>query len=187
MALTLCRVFVAIALASSSLVTAGDVRNRVSTLVNYVGFIPAEALPKGWRFPNQAELRDRGERLVQISADFNGDGIHDDAILLKSEESPEEGLWVWLSNNRTRRWANLDKVRSRSSHPNVPLEMAIEAVPPGTYAHGCFEFMEGCKPEAEPRNLSFDNYAIVYYRSGAASMYVWSKKDNRFHRIWSSY
>jgi hypothetical protein len=174
------------ALASSSLVTANDVPNRASRVVNDVGSIPAEALPKGWRFPNQTELRDRGERVVQISADFNGDGVHDEAILLKSEESPEEGLWVWLSGNRTRQWINLDKTKSASSHPNVPLQMAIEAVPPGTYAHGCFEFVEGCNPGTRRRNLTFHDLAIVYYRTGAASMYVWSKKDNRFQRIWSS-
>jgi len=184
---TVCRVFVAMVLATSSLVTTADARNRAGRVVNDVGSIPAEALPKGWRFPNEAELRDRGERVVQISADFNGDGVHDEAILLKSEETPEEGLWVWLSGrNRTRQWINLDKTSSPSPHPNVPLAMDIEAVPPGTYAHGCFEFVNGCNPGAQRRKLTFDNYAIVYYRLGAASVYVWSKKDNRFDRIWSS-
>ena len=174
------------AVACSSAVMANDARNRGSRIENYVGFIPADALPKGWRFPNQAELRDRGEGFVQISADFNGDGVHDDAVLLKSEGSPEEGLWVWLSDNRMRRWVNLHKVRSRSSRPSMPVAMSIEGVPPGTYADGCFEFVKGCKAGAQRHNLVFDNFAILYYRAGAASMYVWSKKDNRFHRIWSS-
>jgi hypothetical protein len=175
------------ALWSSSLAMASDARNRASRIVNDVGSISAEELPKGWRFPNQAELRDRGERFVQISADFNGDGVHDEAILLKSEESPGEGLWVWLSeSNRTRQWINLHKIRSRSSHPNVPLAMAIDAVPPGTYDHGCFEFVKGCNPGAHRPKLTFHNFAIVYYGTGAASMYVWSKKDNRFQRVWSS-
>jgi hypothetical protein len=181
-----CRLFVAMALASSSLVMASDARNRASGILNHVDSIPAEMLPKGWRFPNQAELRDRGEKLVQISADFNEDGVHDEAILLKSEESPEEGLWVWLSGNRTRQWINLNKIRSASSHPNVPLAMAIESVPPGTYAHGCFGFVEGCNPGAQRRKLTLHSLGIVYYRTGAASVYVWSKKDNHFHRVWSS-
>lgn len=180
------RLFVATALASSSLAMASDVRNRASRIANDVGSIPAEVLPKGWRFPNQTELRDRGEKLVQISADFNGDGVHDEAILLKSEESPDEGLWVWLSGNRTRQWINLDKVRSASSHPNVPLAMAIEAVPPGTYADVCFEFVEGCNPGVQRSKLTFHSVGIVYYRTGAASMYAWSKRDNSFHRVWSS-
>jgi hypothetical protein len=181
---TLCQVFLAMALASSSLGMATDARKRAGSIVNDVGSIPVEALPKGWRFPNQAELRDRGERAVQISADFNGDGVHDEAILLKSEKSPAEGLWVWLSgSNRTRQWINLD---TRPSQPNVPLTMDIEAVPPGTYAHGCFEFVKGCNPGAQRPKLAFHNFAIVYYGAGTASTYVWTKKDNRFQRVWSS-
>lgn len=181
-----CQVFVAMALASSTLAMASDARSRASRIASDVRSIPAEVLPKGWRFPNQAELRDRGESLVQISADFNGDGVHDEAILLKKEESPGEGLWVWLSgSNRTRQWINLDN-KSGSSHPNVPLEMAIEAVPPGTYDNGCFEFVKRCNPGAQRHKLTFHVPAIVYYRTGAASMYVWSKKDNHFQRVWSS-
>ena len=159
---------------------------------NEVGSIPAEKLPKGWRFPNQAEVRDRGERAVQISADFNGDGVHDEAILLKSEESLEEGLWVWLSaSNRTRQWINLDKIRSRASHANVPLAMAIDGIPPGTYALGCFNFVEGfelvegCNPRTHRPKLTLDNLAIAYYGTGAASVYVWSKRHKRFQRVWS--
>jgi hypothetical protein len=185
----LCRVFVVVALASSSLAMATDARDRAGRRIvkNDVGSIPAEALPKGWRFPNQAELRDRVEGVVQISADFNGDGVHDEAILLKRAQSPGEGLWIWLSgSNRTRQWVRLDTIRSESSHPNAPLAMAIETVSPGTYDHGCFEFVKGCKPRAQQPKLTFDHDAIIYYGTGAASMYVWSKKDNRFQRVWSS-
>src|SRR5882672_7492162 len=61
-------------------------------------------LPDGWRFPTAAELsdeklRDKSEmKYAKAVADFNGDGIPDQAFLLKSTKFSGEGLLVRLSD-----------------------------------------------------------------------------------------
>jgi hypothetical protein len=124
--------------------------------------------------------------VVQISADLNGDGVHDEAILLRSETSSEDGLWVLLSRSRgARQWINLAKITS-GSYLSAPLVMAIEHVPPGTY-DGCFEFVKKCDLGAQEHRpkFSLSSPAIVHYKpEGAASMYFWSGKDDRFIRVW---
>jgi hypothetical protein len=171
------RVLVAAALASASIAGAG------------------EELPKGWRLPSQAELSDREragspERLARAVGDFNGDGVHDEALLLKSEAFSGEGLWVRLSGSQgTRQWLSLDKINWGPSYPNVSLAMAIEVAPPGIHAYGCFDGVKDCNfgPQEKRPKLKLRDPAIVYYKpESAGSMYFWSRKHNRFMRVWLS-
>ena len=56
-------------------------------------------LPEGWRFPTEEELsyvsrKDSPTKYARAIADFNGDGINDEAYLLKSTHISGEGLFV---------------------------------------------------------------------------------------------
>lgn len=60
-------------------------------------------LPEGWRQPTTKELSDpvraeNAEFLTRATADFNADGVPDDAYLLKSStQFSGEALWIRLS------------------------------------------------------------------------------------------
>ena len=74
-------------------------------------------LLEGWRFPTAKELsddkirNDSPTKFAKAIADFNGDGVPDQAFLLKSTKFSGEGLLVWLSND-SQHW-------SRSGHAPV--------------------------------------------------------------------
>lgn len=154
-----------------------------------------EDLPKGWRLPNQTELADEErngspQRLTRVDGDFNGDGVQDEALLLKSEVFSGEGLWVQLSaRNGTRRWVALDEINWGPSYPIVPLAMAVEVAPPGIHRYGCFDGAKDCNfgPHEQRPTLKLRVPAIVYYKpESAGSMYFWSNRRNRFMRVWLS-
>jgi hypothetical protein len=74
-------------------------------------------LPDGWRFPTSNELSDdslRNDSPFKYSkaiADFNGDGINDEAYLLKSKKYSGEGLFVRLSvSKKGYEWIMLDTI-----------------------------------------------------------------------------
>lgn len=71
-------------------------------------------LPEGWRYPTTEEVSgelERGDsptKYIKAVADFNGDGINDEAYLLKSTKYSGEGLFVHLSHKQKGyRWLKL--------------------------------------------------------------------------------
>jgi hypothetical protein len=61
--------------------------------------------PDGWRYPTEKELADQERswsptKLSRAFADFNGDGVPDEAFLFKSTKFTGQVLLVWLSGNK---------------------------------------------------------------------------------------
>lgn len=153
----------------------------------------AQDLPDGWRLPTRKELsdeerKDRPTRYAKATADFNGDGIADDAVLLKSSRYSAEALWVRLSNDKGFSWVKLDETKW-DKYPNVDLAMGVDVAPPGIYPYGCFENAKDCNfgPVSERPKLKLRDPSIHYFRFGSASSaFFWSYKSGRFLRVWIS-
>jgi hypothetical protein len=101
-------------------------------------------LPEGWRYPTAEELfdepgrKDSPTKYAKAVADFNGDGIEDEAHLFKSTKFSGEGLWVLLSDKRKGfRWLRLDIIDWGKNYPKVSLSMGIDTVKPGEYKTAC--------------------------------------------------
>lgn len=154
-------------------------------------------LPKGWRFPTQQELADleRGDskdKYARATADFNGDGVSDDAYLLKPTAFSGEGLWVRLSQkDKKPKWVLLDKIDWGPKYPSVDLAMGIKVIEPGTYPYICDESEKGCDIHSEDPSKRLKKVvpyrAIMHFRFGsAASLYFWDPGQAKFEHIWIS-
>jgi hypothetical protein len=172
---------VALALVCLSLSTAGAAGDRVH-------------LPAGWRFPTEKELADQDRqpsptRYAKAVADFNGDGVPDEAILVKSTKFSGQGLLVRLSDGKQGfTWVTLDTTDWGPEYPEVNLTMAIDVLPPGTHRYICIETESGCIGEQEPRaKMTIKRPSLSYYRfESAASLFYWDSRTNRFVRVWLS-
>ena len=154
-----------------------------------------EALPPGWRLPIGADDRttveDRSpQRPVRAIGDFNGDGVPDTALLLVSESSGSESLWVKLSTGqRAHRLVRVDAQSSSNVPPVAPLKMSVSTRAPGRVLYACFDEDAACQvgTNERRRTLNLKNPAILYFMpEGAASLYFWSNTKKKFVRVWLS-
>lgn len=149
-------------------------------------------LPEGWRFPTEAELtyvsrKESPTKYSKAIADFNGDGINDEAFLLKSTKFSGEGLFVRLSDKQKGfHWVKLDVIEWGKEYPKVDLSMGVEIAKPGEYKTACGKGYFECK-EGEPEVLKLRLPAIDYFRfESANSFFVWNAKTASFKRVWMS-
>lgn len=150
------------------------------------------SLPEGWRFPTADELtyvsrKDSPTKYSKAVADFNGDGINDEAFLLKSTEFSGEGLFVRLSDKQKGfRWVELDVINWGREYPKVDLSMGVDVAKPGNYKTACGKGYFECK-KGEPQVLKLRRPAIDYFRfESDNSFFVWDEKKAKFKRIWMS-
>jgi hypothetical protein len=130
-------------------------------------------------------------RYAKVLGDFNGDGVEDEALLLKSTRFSGEGLWVHLSGtDGTFRWVKVTEIRWGKEYPNVNLGMGIDLIEPGVVPYACLEWTtDECQwgnRTAMPK-LKLHDPAILYFKfESAASFYFWSNTKHRFVRAWIS-
>ena len=160
--------------------------------VAFVAQPSAQDLPPGYRLPAKKELADRDRaaspmRLAKAAADFNGDGVRDEAFLLKSTRFSGQALFVRLSNgSRGHDWVRLDTIDWGPQYPNVDLAMAIEILRPGIHQYYCFEDEKACNL-GQKKKIQLSTAALSYYRFGSSgSFYFWDRKDKKFRRAWDS-
>jgi len=150
-------------------------------------------LPKGWRFPLAKELSDEKMRndspakFATAIADSNGDGVPDQAFLLKSTKFSGEGLLVWLSNGPGKfRWIVLDTIDWGPKYPNVPLSRGIDIIKPGVLEYICIvkENADDCEPEGEGEGrpkMTLRRPALFHFKfESAGSAFYWDTDARRF-------
>jgi hypothetical protein len=161
----------------------------------FAGASYAEDIPAGWRTPRAREIadsdrKDSSTRYVKAVGDFNGDGVPDEALLLKSTRFSGEALWVRVSNVEGKfDWIKLAEIKWGKDYPSVNVAMGIESVPPGVHPYGCFEDAKDCNfgPHKDRPKLRLRDPSLMYFKFGsAASLYFWSSKYNKFVRVWLS-
>ncbi len=147
-------------------------------------------LPYGWRYPTTEELSDDPERkdspskFAKAVADFNGDGINDEAFLLKSTKFSGEGLFVYLSDKQKGfKWLKISVTDWGPKYPKVNLAMGIDTVKPGEYKTACGKGYFECQ-KGEPEILKLRRPAINYFKFGSANVYfLWDDKIESFKSI----
>ena len=161
-------------------------------LMVFAHAVAAAEIPAGWRHLKNTELadplREKSRSLLsRASADFNGDGIDDHAVILRSRKSDKEALWVNVSRPAAdARWIKLVEF---VASPDADSGMAIDATPPGTYPYGCFDNAKECDfgaRESRPK-LRLRDPSLVYFKlESASSLFFWSRSKQRFMRVWLS-
>jgi hypothetical protein len=154
----------------------------------------AAPLPEGWRSPTAGELEDRmradsSSRYSKAVADFNGDGVKDTALIVKSTRYRGEGLLVHLSNEKGGfTWRTLSETEWGTEHPDQGPAMGVDVVPAGEHDYMCVEKGKECVDEGDGKSpFKTDHDAVGYFRMGSASsFFYWSKKQKAFVRVWTS-
>jgi hypothetical protein len=175
---------------------------RISHLLGFVAVLlacslsaSAQELPPGYRLPTQKELADPDRaksptRYARVVADFNGDGVEDEAILLKSTKYSGQALWVRLSDgSRGFRWVQLDRINWGPKYPNVDLSMAIEILEQGVHEYYCFDGAKDCDGDepAKKKKLRLLRPGLSYYKfESSGSFFFWDTKSKKFLRAWNS-
>jgi len=164
----------------------------VFCLLSTVSAAPRPSLPDEWRYPSPEELKGNfireqsGQKFIEVSADFNGDGVVDSAFLVKSTEFSGEAIIVNVSVGSEFEWNVLNVITWGEEYPNVNLAMGVEVIPPGVYKTACGKGYWICKDDEVPL-LTLELPAISYFRfESAASFFYWSQDSESFKRIWIS-
>ena len=150
-------------------------------------------LPNGWRTPTKAEAQSDEIRkqspngYSEAKADFNGDGIDDQALILKSTTFSGEALWVCLSDKSNGfKWILPSEVNWGPEYPSVDLAMAIDVEKPGLVRYACYDEDKECEfgDRDQRPTLTLSNSSLVYFKpESAASLYFWSAERNRFIKL----
>ena len=132
------------------------------------------ALPHGWRIPSSAETNDDwrnqdSNRYLVVKADFNGDGIPDQARLLIHDGNSQVALFAFVSQkDRSFKTYSLDE--KNAAYLKV---LGITKVPPGRYTTACGKGYAECRGGEQPE-VVLGHHAIDYFKvEGPHSYFYW--------------
>ncbi len=155
--------------------------------------VEASDIPmKGWRYPNETDMtgdwkafQDKIPKPYHVKADFNGDGLMDEAWILIKTEGKGWGLFIFLSKSN----GGLEIIKLDEEKGDMPPQrMGIVLVSPSDkkYKTACGKGYWECKP-GEPEELQISLSSIDYFMYGSAnSIYMWDTNKKSFKRIWMS-
>jgi hypothetical protein len=145
--------------------------------------------PSGWRPAGKTDYLTEDLNFVEnivpnhITADFNGDGIKDEAWLLKSQKKNKYGLFIFMG-----RKGGGSKMFKLAEYPirvkTIP--MGIVQLEPGSYKTACGKGYWDCAPD-EPETLVLKNPGVDLFQfESADSVFYWNAKKGNFKRVWLS-
>lgn len=148
-------------------------------------------VPYGYRLPTKSDITGDWKRFNapnHLEADFNGDGIKDEAYILPKEGS-KLGYGVFVSINKanggiqTGRKFQMFKLTSRDDMP--PQSFAIELQKPSNeiWETACGKGYWECEI-GEPAEFKIKNPSIMFcYIESGCTMYMWDSDKKSFKEI----
>jgi hypothetical protein len=119
------------------------------------------------------------DRYLRAQADFDGDGVVDEARLMIAGDGKTYALLVYPSSLQRQ------VVLEEESAPFLDV-MGISVAIPGTYRTACGKGYWKCEQD-EPPEITLTMPGIDYFREASAnSFFWWDKKTRSFKRIWIS-
>ena len=166
-------------------------RSAIITLLLFSAFGTCSAwaeqkIPNGWRVPTSAELESIDykwraadpQKFELVLADFDGDGIKDEARLLVNTSGKKYALFVFMGSGQT--------IKLDTEDVNLLQGMGITELKIGTYKTACAKGYWKCE-KGEPELLQISKPGISYFRSESAeSVFYWLPSAKNFHRVWLS-
>ena len=166
-------------------------QSAIITFLLFITFGTSPALaeqkiPNGWRVPTSGELESSDykwraadpQQFQLVRADFDGDGIKDEARLLVSTSGKKYALFVFMGSSHVIQ-LDIDEVNSLQS-------MGIAELKIGSYKTACAKGYWKCE-KGEPELLKTSTPGISYFASESAeSVFYWSPSAKSFHRVWLS-
>jgi hypothetical protein len=145
--------------------------------------------PPGWRAAEKSDYSAENLSVIKnrvpnhVRADFNGDGINDDAWILINEAENKYGLFIFLSKKGGGyESASLAEYRKETEK----LYMGISLMKPGKYKTACGKGYAGCGPN-DPKVIILRNPGIDFFAfESGNSVFYWNPNKKEFIRIWLS-
>ena len=145
--------------------------------------------PPGWRVAEKSDYSAENLSVINnrvpnhVNADFNGDGINDDAWILINETESKYGLFILLSKKGgDHKRANLAEYRKETEK----LYMGISLMKPGKYKTACGKGYGDCGPN-DPKVIVLRNPGIDFFAfESGDSVFYWNANKKEFIRIWLS-
>jgi hypothetical protein len=141
--------------------------------------------PKGWRFPDQCDIKRQWKAYVKekktvpfrVAADFNGDRFQDEAwILISTERQDGLGLFVFFGSEK-----GLGEAVLVEQSGIAPQAMHVRVLRQGNYRTACSYGYWDCSEE-EPELLRLKTSGIVYAMIGeSTAVTYWSAKHRKFN------
>jgi hypothetical protein len=164
------------------------IRLEYSIIVSAAIFcMAATPIPDGWRTPTEKEInqdwrKEKSHHYVVVNADFNGDGIEDEARLLVRQKGQGMALFAFVSQGKSFKEYSLDELEDAGW-----LEvMGIDLAKKGKYKTACGKGYFDCE-SGEPEQINLKRPAIDYFKEGSAnSFFYWDDKKKAFNRVWIS-
>lgn len=145
--------------------------------------------PAGWKPATKSDYSDedlsfrKNQAPNHIEADFNGDGITDQAWILINTSKSFYGLFVFLGQKTGgHKMLTLDEHKRETEK----LFMGISLLEPGHYKTACGKGYWECKDD-ETQILNLITPGINFFAfESANSVFYWNSRENEFKRIWMS-
>jgi hypothetical protein len=128
--------------------------------------IAATPIPDGWRTPTEKEInqdwrKEKSHHYIVVKADFNGDGIEDQARLLVRQKGQGMALFAFVSQGKSFKEYSLDELEDAGW-----LEvMGIDLAKKGKYKTACRKGYFYCE-SGEPEQINLKRPAIDYFKEG---------------------
>jgi len=149
-----------------------------------VGSAPSSAFLEGWRTPLPQDIAKEKcgigpETSLEVSADLNGDGKQDRAVIAVNESRNSSGLLVNLSSAYASKWEILEEQEGTCAN----LGLAVSE--PGIYAgYFCAATVKECM-STDKEQIKSALPGIVFFDLGRAGVtFFWNSKASAFDRLW---
>jgi hypothetical protein len=145
-----------------------------------------EVPPKGYRFPVEADYRGDWKEFrasvpvpFHVSADFDGNGIADDAWIVLAERGNRWALVTFMRNTT----GQTRVVRLLTDSGKTPAQrMGMTLVEPGRHETACGKGYWDCKRnEPAALNLRLPSFTFFVFES-ASSIFWWDTEAKQFRR-----
>lgn len=145
--------------------------------------------PSGWRAAEKSDYSAEDLSFINnrvpnhVEADFNGDGINDNAWILVNEAENKYGLFIFLGKK-----GGSYKIIKLSEYQKETdkLYMGISLIEPGKHQTACGKGYWDCAQD-EPKVLTLRNPGINFFKfESANSVFYWNSIKKEFKRIWLS-
>ena len=155
------------------------------------GSAPAPRIepPSGFRYPTESdysgdwkEFRKTTPVPFHVSADFNGDGLEDNAWLLLSTQGKGWALYMFIGSKDPT--APLVQKLFQDDRGTPVQRMGLGVYQPGNYDTACGKEYSECMP-GEPSQLRLTRPALdLFAFESANSVFWWSDERKEFVQTW---
>ncbi len=144
----------------------------------YKAIVFSEKDPVEWRHEDKSMY-------LRVEADFNGDGVIDEARILRSEDDARIALFCFLKDKD----GNFTTFRLKEfDDPKFDYSSGDKEEKAGNIPHGCWKgiWIRDLN-KGEPKSIELKNSAVnLFSNEGSSQYFYWDESIKDFKNVWIS-